>query len=114
MSRKASTPKPQTKELNAKAQVPSPQAAKPQAANQQAAKPDATNPEAKPDPAKPAAIAPDIAPKTNVPQSAVRPAGPDAMRDPPQDWDCIDQAADESFPASDPPAYMSNRAKPGK
>lgn len=34
----------------------------------------------------------------------VRPAGPEEMRDPPGDWDEIDQASDESFPASDPPA----------
>jgi len=34
----------------------------------------------------------------------VRPAGADAMRDSPEDWDEADQAADESFPASDPPA----------
>ncbi|HMJ94081.1 MAG TPA: hypothetical protein VK472_08285 [Allosphingosinicella sp.] len=34
---------------------------------------------------------------------AARSAGPDAMRDPPGDWDKVDQAADESFPASDPP-----------
>ena len=35
----------------------------------------------------------------------VRPAGPDAMRDKPKkDWKPEDQAADESFPASDPPA----------
>ncbi len=34
---------------------------------------------------------------------AARSAGPDAMRDPPVDWDKVDQAADESFPASDPP-----------
>jgi hypothetical protein len=35
----------------------------------------------------------------------VRPAGPDAMRDKPKkDWTPEDQAADESFPASDPPA----------
>lgn len=33
-----------------------------------------------------------------------RSAGPDAMRDPPREWDPVDQAADESFPASDPPA----------
>jgi hypothetical protein len=25
------------------------------------------------------------------------------MRDPPSDWEKVDQAADESFPASDPP-----------
>jgi hypothetical protein len=34
---------------------------------------------------------------------AARSAGPDAMRDPPGDWDKVDQASDESFPASDPP-----------
>lgn len=34
----------------------------------------------------------------------VRPAGPEAMRDPPADWSKIDEASDESFPASDPPA----------
>jgi len=35
---------------------------------------------------------------------AARSAGPDAMRDPPKDWEKTDQASDESFPASDPPA----------
>jgi hypothetical protein len=34
---------------------------------------------------------------------AARSAGPDAMRDPPGDWDKVDEASDESFPASDPP-----------
>jgi len=34
---------------------------------------------------------------------AARSAGPDAMRDPPEEWDKVDQASDESFPASDPP-----------
>ena len=33
----------------------------------------------------------------------VRPAGPESMRDPPKRWDKVDQAEDESFPASDPP-----------
>lgn len=35
---------------------------------------------------------------------AARSAGPEAMRDPPKQWDRADQASDESFPASDPPA----------
>jgi hypothetical protein len=34
----------------------------------------------------------------------VRPAGPSAMRDPPAEWSRVDEASDESFPASDPPA----------
>lgn len=33
---------------------------------------------------------------------AVRSAGTEEMRDPPRNWDETDQAADESFPASDP------------
>jgi hypothetical protein len=35
----------------------------------------------------------------------VRPAGAETMRDPPPDWDKVDEGSDESFPASDPPAY---------
>ncbi len=34
----------------------------------------------------------------------VRNAGPDGMRSDPAEWDKLDQAVDESFPASDPPA----------
>jgi hypothetical protein len=34
----------------------------------------------------------------------VRPAGPDSMRDKPRRWEKTDEAVDESFPASDPPA----------
>ncbi len=37
----------------------------------------------------------------------VRPAGPSAMRDPPKDWGKVDEASDESFPASDPPPVGS-------
>lgn len=37
----------------------------------------------------------------------VRPAGPQNMRDPPEErWDIADEGSDESFPASDPPSYM--------
>ncbi|MGZ8285856.1 MAG: hypothetical protein ACXW27_08360 [Allosphingosinicella sp.] len=35
---------------------------------------------------------------------AARAAGPEAMRDPPKEWTKVDEASDESFPASDPPA----------
>ncbi len=42
--------------------------------------------------------------KTEPGHGATRSAGPDAMRDPPGDWEKVDQASDESFPASDPPA----------
>jgi hypothetical protein len=35
---------------------------------------------------------------------AARSAGPEAMRDPPKEWERVDEASDESFPASDPPA----------
>lgn len=33
----------------------------------------------------------------------VRPAGRREMSAPPRDWDSVDEAGDESFPASDPP-----------
>lgn len=37
--------------------------------------------------------------------SPVRDAGPEAMRDPTRrEWNKVDEASDQSFPASDPPA----------
>jgi hypothetical protein len=39
--------------------------------------------------------------------STTRSAGPDAMRDRPREWTEVDQASDESFPASDPAPFGS-------
>jgi len=51
----------------------------------------------------PPAFAARETPEQNFDQT--RSAGPDAMRSSQDEWDKVDQAADESFPASDPPAY---------
>jgi len=50
----------------------------------------------------PAAFASGEAPGKNFAQ--VRSAGTEGMRSDPPKWDKVDQASDESFPASDPPS----------
>ncbi len=44
------------------------------------------------------------------PLPLVRDAGPAAMENPPKTWDEVDEAVDQSFPASDPPAHERDRA----
>lgn len=44
-------------------------------------------------------------PGPNASDVQVRDAGPEAQKDKPKKWDRADEASDESFPASDPPAY---------
>lgn len=39
----------------------------------------------------------------------IRDAGPAAMTAPPTEWDGVDQEADQSFPASDPPAWSTTK-----
>ncbi|MGE0742587.1 MAG: hypothetical protein AB7O98_14700 [Hyphomonadaceae bacterium] len=41
--------------------------------------------------------------KRPIPPQEIRDSGPEAMPDPPAGWDDVDEASDESFPASDPP-----------
>lgn len=40
----------------------------------------------------------------------VRAAGPESMDSQPPGWDRVDEASDESFPTSDPPAHSTPRA----
>jgi hypothetical protein len=44
-------------------------------------------------------------PAALAPSGGDRSAGPEHMAYPPEHWDEVDQASDESFPASDPPSY---------
>lgn len=61
-----------------------------------------TRPESN-EPKKPASQPKESDVGSGVP-TPVRPAGPKEMRDPPKQWDKVDEESDESFPASDPPA----------
>lgn len=49
------------------------------------------------------ARAAETARRTKVDHGPIRPAGPEAMRNPPKRWDMVDEQSDQSFPASDPP-----------
>lgn len=42
-------------------------------------------------------------PAEAAPRQRIRPAGRRDMKNPPRNWDIVDEQGDESFPASDPP-----------
>jgi hypothetical protein len=52
----------------------------------------------------PALRDPEAAGEADKHYGRIRHAGPQDMRDPPKNWDDVDEGSDESFPASDPPS----------
>lgn len=53
-----------------------------------------------------------MTPRSQLP--FIRDAGPAAMTTPAKDWDSVDEEADQSFPASDPPSHSPARADAAK
>jgi hypothetical protein len=56
-------------------------------------------------PVRAAAFSPSERAESDACPNPVRAAGPEAMRDPPERWEKVDEAIDESFPASDPATH---------